>query len=570
MLLAEVVVDVAIWGLNKGLTYEVPDKLAPALRVGSVVRVPLRNRKVRGWVVGLSFFDPAPPAAEMPGKLQQVAAVSGRGPVFDEALLGMARGLSRLYVHPLSSFLSLFTPARMGRPLARRPDAPFPASGHAGATEERPSTHAAGQKLVRLSPGEDPTERYSNQVEEQFEKGRGSLVAVPEVREGSRVLEELARRFPKEAAVVHSGRDPQERSRDLWAVAEGKKNLVLGGRAAMFAPPFDAGIIIVHQEHDPSFKDQRSPYYDAREAARWRASRTNASLLLASSTPSLSSIALLGPKGLWEEPLRADQRATWPIVETVDPPGRAGIPRRAVAAIIEERARGRRTLVLLPRAQATRAGPGPAEVERFLSRVVPDARIGRADRPALGASPGALSGALQADVVIATEAALAEVDRPPLGLAIALGVDVYFQRPSGRAAEDAFQTLWALGTLVAGKPKGRLVLETATPETPAIQGLVRGDYAYFSRWELQERAAAEAPPFRKLVKLSMREWPEDPVIEQLRALPGVDLLGPAPGGRLGFEILLKVRNLEPILDLLSSMVEENSGRMLVEVEPREW
>lgn len=572
MLLADVVVDVGIWALNKGLSYEVPDKLAPMAGLGSVVRVPLRNRRVRGWIVGLSFFDPAPPAAEIPGKLQRVAAVSGRGPVFDQALLDMARDLARAYVHPLSVFLSLFTPPRLGRPVARQSAGPWLSEGSSGRPGEPDAQKGmAGQKLLRLAPGEDAEVRYSDEISQQIMEGKGAIVVVPEVREGSRVLESLERRFPAEAAVVHSGRDPQERSRDLWAVAEGRKSLVLGGRAAVFAPPLKTGLIIVHQEHDPSLKDQRSPYYDARKAARVRAARTGSSLLLASSTPSLASIAAYGPKGVWEEPPRAVQRASWPVVETVDPPKKTDIPRRAVAAIIEARARAEKVLILLPRAQATRAGPGPREVEHFLSRVVPGAVVKRADRPALGAHPGALAEALQADVVIATEAALAEVERPAIGLAIALGVDALFQRPAGRAAEDAFATLWALASLVAGqRARGRLVLETATPESPAVQALVRGDYGYFARWELQERAAAGAPPFRELVKLMMREWPDDHVMDDLRSLPGTDVLGPVPGGRLGFEILLKIKNIELILDPLGSMVERQSGRLLVEVEPREW
>lgn len=572
MLLAEIVVDVGIWALNKGLTYQVPEELAPALTIGSVVRVPLRNRRVRGWVIGLSRFDPAPPEAEIPGKLQSIAAVSGRGPVFDEALLQMARGLSRYYVHPLSSFLSLFTPPRLGRPVRSKPGeaAVIPATGNQ-LQEGRPPDAGAGQKLVRLAPSEDALERYSNQIATQIQQGKGAIIAVPEVTEGSRILEGLARRFPGESAVVHSGRDPQERSRDVWAVAEGQKSVVLGGRAAVFSPPFPVGIIILHQEHDPSFKDRRSPYYDAREAARWRAAKTGCSLLLASTTPSLASIATYSPKGLWQEPLRAGQRAAWPIVETVDPPKATGIPRRAVAAIIEAGSRGEKSLILLPRAQATRAGPGPKEVERYISRVVPAATVKRADRPALGAEPGALARALEADVVIATEAALTEVERPPIGLAVALGVDSMFQRPEGRAPEDAFATLWALASLVAGRePKGRLVIETAGPETPSIQALVRGDYGYFARSELQDRAVAEAPPFRKLVKLMMREWPQEELLYRLRRLPGVAVLGPAAGGRLGWEVLLKVKNLELILDALGSMVEEQAGRVMVEVEPRQW
>ncbi|MGI8426916.1 MAG: hypothetical protein ACR2FO_06755 [Actinomycetota bacterium] len=563
MVLAEVIVDAGGWALDKELTYEVPSSLAGLVRIGSVVRVRLRNRRVRGWVVGISRFDPPPPAAEMPANLQPIAAVSGRGPVFDEALLKMARSLSRYYVQPLSSFLSLFTPARLGRPLRE-----WPAMGKVftplGGDPEGVSM------LVRLPPQEDPLGRYVAAIKIQLGLGAGVIVAVPEVREGSRILEKLAAEFPDDAAIVHSGRDEKDRSDDLWAVAEGRKRLVLGGRGALFAPAFPLGLIIVHQEHDPSFKDQRAPYCDARQAGRARVAATGGVLKLNSTTPSLTSMALYAASGAFEEPERAGERAGWPIVETVDPP-KTGIARRLTASIIEARTKGHKALILMPRVKATRAGPGPGEVEHFLSRVVPGAIIARADRPALGDEPGALAAALDADVVIATEAALTEIERPQVPLGIAVGVDSYFLNPTGRAAEDAFAALWALGGLVSGqRPRGRLLLETGNPGDHVIQALVRGDYGFFAKFELKERSMNDAPPFRTLIKLKLRQWPSDELIQALSTLPGTDILGPAPGGRLGVEILLKVTSIEPILDGLGTIVRQSPERILVEMEPKQW
>jgi len=561
LVLAEVIVDAGGWALDRELTYEVPEHLESLVKVGTVVRVRLRNRRVRGWVVGTSRFEPPPPAAELPANLQPVAAVSGRGPVFDEALLQMARSLSRRYIQPMSSFLSLFTPSRLGKPLKQ-----WPATAGISGSEVQPKGESL---LVRLPSGVDPLVRYVGEVRAQMDRGVGVIVAVPEVREGSRILEGLAAEFPDDSAIVHSGRDEKQRSDDLWAVAEGRKRLVLGGRGAIFAPPFALGLIIIHEEHDPSFKDQRAPYCDARQAARARVAATGATLMLASATPSLASMALYGHGGL-EEPERTGERAGWPIVETVESP-KTGIARRLTASIIEAGARGNKALILLPRVKATRAGPGPREVEQFLARVVPGAVIRRADRPALGDEPGALSVALEADVVIATEAAMADIERPKVRLAIAVGVDSYFQNPTGRAAEDAFATLWALGGLVSGqRPRGRLILETDSPGDHVIQALVRGDYGFFVKFELKEREINDAPPYRTLIKLKLREWPSDGLMQAIGALPGTDVLGPAPGGRLGIEILLKTATVEPILDRLGTIVRESSERVLVEMEPREW
>jgi primosomal protein N' (replication factor Y) len=352
---------------------------------------------------------------------------------------------------------------------------------------------------------------------------------------------------------------------------------VLGGRAALFAPAFDLGAILLHQEHDPSFKEQQSPYYDARVVAEERAAATGARLVAASATPSLTpsywpdidSGLPVGNTWRIDATDRLAERAAWPAVETVLPP-RRGLPQRAIASILDARKRGERSIVLLPRVQATASGPGPDELISFLSRVVPGARVARADRPGLGSDPGALQAALTADVVIATEAGLADVPRPAVSVAIALGVDGYFAKPKGRAAEEAIAALWALGGLVAGRrPKGRMILEVHTGNHHGIEALVRGDYRFFVRKELEARRLAEAPPFRSLIRLQTPD-PTPELMARLRDLPATRVLGPVAGGNLGYEILLKAESLGIILDALGTIVSTANQRVLVEVDPKDW
>jgi primosomal protein N' (replication factor Y) len=189
----------------------------------------------------------------------------------------------------------------------------------------------------------------------------------------------------------------------------------------------------------------------------------------------------------------------------------------------------------------------------------------------LGEEPGALREALKGDVVIATEAALAEVERPAVAVVIALGVEGYFRKPKGRAAEDAFAALWALAGLASGrKPKGRMIIEARNPEHHAIQAVVRGDYRFFARKELESREAAGAPPFKRLIRVQTTPQPSTELVNQLRSLPGTVVLGPVPGGSLGAEILLKADDLETILDALGTMVASSPQRVLVEVDPKDW
>src|SRR5207302_10644274 len=134
--------------------------------------------------------------------------------------------------------------------------------------------------------------------------------------------------------------------------------------------------------------------------------------------------------GTVTRPPREAIRAGWPVVELVEP-ARGMMPRRAVAAILAAWKSGSRVLVLVPRVKATPSGPGPAEVAAYLRRAAPGARVERADPAAIGKT-GDLERALEAQIVVATETALA--GGPAVGPAVALGVDAMIHRPTGRGA----------------------------------------------------------------------------------------------------------------------------------------
>ena len=499
--------------------------------------------------------------------LAEIAGVSGPAPVFDVALLGTAYAMARRYVHPLASFLHLMTPPQMlGRSRAE----------HAAQVPGLPGAPGLpARTLRRLSPRDDPAALYAERISRALAGGRGAIVVVPEVREGSLVLERLQRTFGDEAAVVHSGQEPAERSRALWDVARGRRRVVLGGRAAVLAPALPLGVVIVHAESDRTLKEQRSPYYDARDVAEARAAACGAELLLAAEGPTLRSLHRARQDG-WRmiEPPREALRQVWPVVELLES-GRSALPQRAVGAILAARREGLRSLVLVPRLAASPSGPGPGEVAAYLRKVAPQARVARADPGAVGQGSGELERALQAEIIVATEGALAEVERPAVGTAVALGVDSMIHRPTGRAAEEAFATLWELGGLLArGGPQGghraRLLLETDAPGHHTVQAVVRGDFEFFARHELEARRASEVPPYSTLALIrAIRRGIGDDVLDRLAGLPGTELLGPVEG-RLGAEVLLKMADREKVLDPLRSLVASASERLLVEMDPREW
>lgn len=570
-MIADVVLDSPITRLDHPFSYRVPEKIEPFAQVGVVVRVPLRGRKVRGWIV-----------ARRPGDvddLSDIAAVSGQASLFDQALLTTARAVARRYVQPVASVLSLMTPARMGG--RRLPEI----SATGDETKEAIDLGASRKTLWMLGPLEDPVARYVEMIEGVLAKGLGTIVMVPEVKEGSRVLDRLASRFVDDVALVHSGVDEPERSKHLWEVARGQRRVVLGGRAAVFAPAFECGLVIVHNEHDRSLKEQRSPYYDARMVAEIRARETGADLLMASPSPSIGWSSR-GGEWEWVSPDRSVERRGWPMVEIVEPAAGGRLPRRVIAAIIETRSQSKKVVVLSPRVGGVSAGTGVREVASYLQRVVPSASISMiarpigAEEPSGGKDEAELMRGLESDVIVATTAVLADVDRPPIGCGVVLGFDAVLARPYGRAVEDATQELWELARWVGGSypERGRVVLETRNSDHHAVQGLVRGDYQFFATRELERRKAEESPPFVTLIRL--RGPIDDDTTAKLRALPGTQVLGPAPdpdAGRLpasrkGHRLtaLLKVADIEAVLDPLREALWSADIGILVEVDPKEW
>lgn len=470
-------------------------------------------------------------------------------------------------MHPLASVLSLMTPARMGG----RGSPETTTARTEGAVKKQ------GRKTLWLvGSTEDPVAGYEERIQAALDKGLGAIVVVPEVKEGSQVLERLAKRFPNETALVHSGMEEPERSNHLWEVALARRRIVLGGRAAVFAPCFDCGVVIVHAEHDRSLKEQRSPYYDARVVAEIRAREAGADLLMASPSPSIGWWTK-EPDWEWISPNRTVDRGGWPMVEIVEPEGRR-LPRRVIAAVIETRSQARKTVVLSPRIGGASGGTGVREVATFLQRVVPSASITTVARSENGGEE--LTEALQNDVIVATTAVLADVHRPAIGCGVALGIDAVLARPYGRAIEDATQELWELARWVGGSypQRGRLLVETRASDHHAVQALVRGDYRFFATRELERRKVEASPPHVTLVRL--RGQIDESLTAKLRDLAGTELLGPAPdpdargprdprgGPRL--TALLKVSDIEAVLDPLREALWSSDVGILVEVDPREW
>jgi primosomal protein N' (replication factor Y) (superfamily II helicase) len=173
--------------------------------------------------------------------------------------------------------------------------------------------------LLHGVTGSGKTEVYLRVIAEVLEQGRGALLLVPEIALTPQAVMRFRARFGDAIAVLHSALGERERHTAWQRLRAGDIRVAIGARSALFAPVADLGVIVVDEEHDPSFKQEEGFRYHGRDMALLRAHRAGAVCVLGSATPSLEShhLADRGKLHLLPLPDRATSQRL-PEVEVVD------------------------------------------------------------------------------------------------------------------------------------------------------------------------------------------------------------------------------------------------------------
>ena len=152
-------------------------------------------------------------------------------------------------------------------------------------------TPAASPRPVLLHgvTGSGKTEIYLQAIAKLLEQGKGAIVLVPEIALTPQTVRRFAGRFGNQVAVLHSALSDGERYDEWHRIRTGEARVVVGPRSAIFAPVANLGLIVVDEEHDPSYKQDETPRYHARDVAVMRARFEGARIVLGSATPSLES-----------------------------------------------------------------------------------------------------------------------------------------------------------------------------------------------------------------------------------------------------------------------------------------
>ncbi|HSW82511.1 MAG TPA: primosomal protein N' [Usitatibacter sp.] len=571
MKIARVALDLP---LHEAFDFRMPDH--EEIAVGALVVVPFgRSRRV-GVVVAHARRTEVPPS-----KLRDIERRVEDVPPIAPAELELYEFCARYYQRPLGEVIATALPPRL-RQVSRRsiPAQPVAAPHTRVASAEpalTPEQQAAVERidaavggfhaiLLHGITGSGKTEVYLRAIAAAVARGAQALFLVPEIGLTPQ-LEDLVRgRFPDaRVALAHSHLGEGERAGAWLAAQSGQADIVLGTRLAVLMPFRNLGLIVVDEEHDPSYKQQEGLRYSARDVAVRRAQGLGIPIVLGSATPSLESFSN-ARDGRYQLVTLASRAtgAQLPNVRTVDTRAdrpREGLAAALVAAIarrIEAREQAlvfvnRRgfapvlycrscawhstckrctaNLVLHLRSGELRChhcghrervpntcpscggidlapiGHGTQRIEESLQAALPNARIARVDRDST-ARKGALRGVLERvrageiDVLVGTQMLAKGHDYPGLTLVGVLEADSALFSVDFRASERLFsQLVQVAGRAGRGDLPGEVLIQTDFPGHPLYAAVAAQDYTAFAVDALGERRAASFPPFSHLVLL---------------------------------------------------------------------
>ncbi len=427
-----------------------------------------------------------------------------------------------------------------------------------------------GQFLLHGVNAGGKTEVYLQGVQDALERGKGAIVLVPEISLTPQLVARFRARFGDLVALYHSGLTEAQRAREWERITRGEARAVVGVRSAVFVPLPDLGLIVVDEEHEPTYKqDDPAPRYDARWVARRRAELEGAVLLLGSATPSIESYHRARRGGL--QLLEITERAVGgppPRVEILDLKGEDRLLTPALAQRIARRLKaGEQTLLLLNLRGFSRAvfcrrcretqkcphcrvalvyhyhgqrlrchlcgrdfpvgrcrrcksrdlaflGAGTQQAERALREAFPGARVVRMDSDAVRRGQhGPLLEAFrkgEIDILLGTQMIGLGLDFPNVTLVGVLSADTLLDLPDFRAGERTFQLVsQAVGRAGRGPKGGEVVIQTNHPEHYAISLAAAQDYRTFYEEEIVFRRALGYPPFSHLVKITVEDVNEE-------------------------------------------------------------
>ena len=520
-LIAQIVPDLPTFAVDDGFSYAVPPDLH-GLQIGSVVRIPLGARRVRGYVVSTRVGDAT--------KLKPVISVSGEYRVFDERLLQTLRWAALHYIAPLSVLLGRASPPNLPRGKGRQPkaeigdvDSPLPQVSSAAAD----GLHVRPVCLVRAAPY---SRGIAGIVNAPLRAGRNAAIVAPTRDEAAALASDLAGYYGDRVQFVTSSIPAKEATKN-WVTAHRDRGVLTVGTPEIALWPLGTpSLWVVVEEGRRAMKAKQTPTLQVRDLVRRRALVERSGVVFVGPVPTLDTLAR--GAAVAEPPGRV-----WPLVEIVDrredPPGGRSLATRTVQAISQVVRAGGQVFVFVSRRgyapayrcvrcrelrRCSECGSGPDRGDacrRCGAQLGACTECGGGRFEPLGAAVGRVADELERrlgpetvgppesrrQVIVGTERDLPQI--PETALSVAVDADSLLMAPHYRAEEDALRLLARVATTVARARGKRCLIQTGQPDHRVFGVLRNGHPIDFLNALIAEREHDHLPPAAELLAVEV-------------------------------------------------------------------
>lgn len=432
--------------------------------------------------------------------------------------------------------------------------------------------------------GSGKTEVYLQVIAKVLAQEKQVLILVPEIGLTPQLLSRFTSRFKEPLAVIHSHLNDTERQEAWELAASDKVKIIIGTRSAIFTPMPTLGLIIVDEEHDPSFKQMDGVRYSARDTALMRAYQADIPIILGSATPSLETLFnsnnkyklfRLNHKALNKTPLH------YHITDIRNQPLQQGLAKTTLAKIGTHLEQGNQVLVFINRRgfapvllchscgwmadckacdshltmhrtigklichhcglmhpivtacnhcrskELIPVGAGTQRIYAYLQSHFLNTSILRIDRDEVS-KKNALNehlehintGAVQ--LIVGTQMLAKGHHFPLLSLVVILDADNGFYNQDYRAIERLGQLLIQVaGRAGRAETAGEIIIQTHLPQHPLLNVLVQKGYDSFAQELLTLRKQANLPPFYYIALIRAQGRRQDLVLKFLHAMKDI-------------------------------------------------
>lgn len=524
------------------LTYDITKEMDCA--PGDTVHVPLRNKYHIGVVINI--HEKKPQYAVRPIEKKHIPKLLLPWQV------NVAKKIAEYYMAPLGSALSLFLPQF----IFKKTETPCDAK-----------KNGTRKKKIQFLQIENTSEKplvYASAIEKAIRKGKQALLILPDIAAISFFLPLFQKRFKEKLAIYCSGLSQTQRRDAFWKIAQGHVQVILGTRGALYAPVRSLSLVILDDEEEEAYKEDRKPHCHARNVVEYIAQCSGANIIIGSEAPSLEAWRNIQEKK-WQKIERIQRKKSikMTVIDMREERKKGNVSPLSdtlVTAIAQAKEQHEQAIFFLnKRGEASAAicmdcgnramcplcnttltfygdmlrchrctfvrpnltfcpickgvrirfsGYGTQAIERLLSERLPNLRIAAFDRDIIKkpAHAEAVIAAFQkrtVDVLVGTTLLTSYRYALKAPILAFIHAELGTNIPNFRAGERIFQKLQKL-TQNCVAENGHIILQTYEPDLPLIQAVIQQKPEILYTEEANVRKRLNYPPYGEFAKIRLQ------------------------------------------------------------------